>query len=61
MKNKIEYYYQLININLYEKNGVYQFNYNKKNYMFFICNRTIEEIKELYLVLTKDNKYHKII
>ena len=36
MKNKIEYYYRIENINLHEQNNIYNFLYNNKKYIFFI-------------------------
>ena len=61
MKNKIEYYYKLINISLYEKNHKYMFYYNGNRYMYFICNRNINELNEIYMLLSGNNKYHKIV
>lgn len=61
MKNKIEYYYQIININIHEKDNIYYFTYNNKNYMFFICNRDVKELEQIYLLQNTSSKYHKII
>ena len=47
MKNKIEYYYRIENINLHEQNNIYNFLYNNKKYIFFNTTRNIKEIERL--------------
>ena len=42
MKNKIEYYYRIENINLHEQNNIYNFLYNNKKYIFFNTTRNIK-------------------
>lgn len=61
MKNKIEYYYDIMNINIHEKHGDYYFIYNNKQYMFFVCNRDIKELEAIYVLQHNLTKYHKII
>lgn len=51
MKNLIEYYYGLININIINKNNIVEFEYNNNTYIFKEIYRKIEEIKEIYELL----------
>lgn len=61
MKNKIEYYYRIENINLHEQNNIYNFLYNNKKYIFFNTTRNIKEIEQIYLLQSIDERYYKII
>ena len=61
MKNKIEYYYRIENINLHEQNNIYHFLYNNKKYIFFNTTRNIKEIEQIYLLQSIDERYYKII
>ncbi len=61
MKNKIEYYYNIMNINVHERSNSYYFTYNGKKYVFFICTRNVKELEELYTIQSNLKKYHKII
>lgn len=61
MKNFLEYYYNLSNITVHEKNGVYSFFYDNANYMFVSTFRNIEEINAIYKISNHLEKYHKII
>ncbi len=61
MKNLIEYYYGLININIINKNNIVEFEYNNNTYIFKEIYRKIEEIKEIYELLYNNNKYNQII
>mgnify|MGYP007102760686 CR=1 FL=1 len=49
MKNKIEYYYRIENINLHEQNNIYNFLYNNKKYIQKI-KKFLKKIKMSFFV-----------
>jgi len=62
MKNILDYYYHFANISLHYSNGVYSFFRDHSFYLLKEMNRSIEEIREIYDLLTlKPSRYHKII
>lgn len=65
MKNAINYFYNLTPTNIYQNKEEYFFTVENNNYIFQECNRTDEEIYELYnleFYLYKYNIYfHQII
>lgn len=61
MKNFLEYYYNLVNITIHEKNGYYYFDNNNKRYVFVYTIRNINEINAIYNLQDNLPKYHKII
>lgn len=61
MKNFLEYYYNLLNITVHEKNNNYYFEYNHKTYAFIYTNRSISEINAIYKLNQNLKNYHQII
>lgn len=65
MKNAIEYFYKLRPINIHQNKDEYFFEINKEYYSLKQCNRSIEEINDLYNLeheLYRNNVYiHQII
>lgn len=65
MKNTIRYYYNLNVDNIHHIKDKYFFSIKDDNYVFMECNRTIEEIEEIYKIsieFLKKNVYtHQIV
>ena len=65
MKNIINYFYGFNNINVFEVDGKYYFNYNDNNYYFLMIDRSINEldlIKKIYSEIRNKNIFsNKII
>ena len=61
MKNLIEYYYGLKDIESIIKDNIIEFKDDNKLYIIKESYRRIEEINEIYELLYNNNKYNKII
>lgn len=61
MKNFLEYYYNLLNITVHEKEGYYYFLYNNNYYVFLQVNRSSEEVQAIYKLHNNLKYYHRII
>jgi len=61
MKNFLEYYYNLLNITVHEKERYYYFWYNNNYYVFLQVNRSSEEVQAIYKLHNNLKYYHRII
>lgn len=65
MKNTLQYYYGLVTTNIHQFHKRYMFRVGKDHYVFMPCERTVEELKELYQIsnlLIRNGIYsHEII
>lgn len=61
MKNFLEYYYNLLNITVHEKNNTYSFNYNNDKYIFINTNRNPDEINAIYKLSRNISMYYNEI
>lgn len=61
MKNVLEYYYNLLNITVCERNNRYYFLYNGEEYVFFSISRNIEEVSAIYYLSKNLEQYNQII
>lgn len=61
MKKMIEYYYQFKNIDLSKVGEKYYFKSNNKNYILFLCRRSVLELENINKILYKNKLYNKLI
>lgn len=62
MKNILDYYYHFAHISLHYSNGVYSFWKDNSFYLFKEVKRPIEEVRQIYQLLSRQpSSYHKII
>lgn len=61
MKKMIEYYYNFKNIDLNQIGDEYCFKNNNKNYIFFSCRRSVEEMDSINKLLYNNKIYNKLV